>query len=340
MASWPAGKHHNGEFMEANTGEAPVAHFAAGFWRRSIAFIVDALILGIAGGLAGWVLFDTFARLGGYGRVVGFVVALAYFGVMNSALCGGQTLGKRLLGVRVVGKDGSLLPLPQSLLRYSVLGVPFFLNGAPLHATVLFSPMAYALSLVVFGGMFSILYLYVFNRRGRRSLHDLAVGSSVVMAQTPVGAAKPAEVWRVHLGVVGVLFTAAAVLPMFTGRLAQSEYFKALLVAHAAVNAEPGVKYAQVSHNTTFRSEGPNVESVIALVNLAQRRVDDAPFAKRIAEVILAKDPKAAATSAIHVTLVYGYDLGIASSWRSQSYRFAPEALVAGGSAAASGSAK
>lgn len=44
---------------------------------------------------------------------------------------------------------------------------------------------------------------------------------------------------------------------------------------------------------------------------------------------------QAAAMSAIQVTLVYGYDLGIASSWRSTSYRFAPKALAAGGGVSA-----
>ncbi|GAB3097721.1 RDD family protein [Lysobacter terrae] len=326
--------------MEVSTEETPVAApCAAGFWRRSIAFIVDALVLGIVGALAGWALFDEFARMGGYGRALGFVVALAFFGVMNSALCGGQTLGKRLLGVRVVGKGGSLLSLPQSLLRYTVLGVPFFLNGAPLDTTVLLSPMGYVLSLVIFGGMLSILYLYVFNRHGRRSLHDLVVGSSVVTALTPVATVRPAKVWGVHLVVVGLLLAAATAVPAFTGRLARSEYFKDLLVAYEAVNAEPGVKYAQVSHNTAFRSGSPNVQSVVVQVNLAERRVDDRPFAKHIAEVILANDKKAAAMSAIHVTLVYGYDLGISSSWRAKSYQFAPEALAAG-RAAASGSAE
>lgn len=325
--------------MEVSIGEAPVAApCAAGFWRRSGAFVVDGLVLGTVGALAGWVLFDVFARMGGYGRALGFVVALAYFGVMNSALCGGQTLGKRLLGVRVAGKDGALLALPQSLLRYSVLGVPFFLNGAPFDSTVLLSPMGYVLSLLIFGGMFSILYLYLFNRHGRRSLHDLAVGSSVVTAQTPVAAVRPVPVWRVHLAVVGVLMAAAAAVPAFTGQLAQSDYFKDLLVAHEAVNAEPGVQYAQVMHNTAFGT--PNVESVTAQVNLSERRVDDSAFAEHIAKVILANDKKAAAMSAIHVTMVYGYDLGIASSWRSKGYQFAPEALAAGGGGAAAGSAK
>ncbi|MBZ4039100.1 RDD family protein [Novilysobacter selenitireducens] len=327
--------------MELSTGEAPVSEpGAAGFWRRSIAFVVDALVLGIIGALAGWALFDEFARMGGYGRVIGFIVALAFFGVMNSALCQGQTLGKRLLGVRVVGRNGSLLSLPQSLLRYSVLGIPFFLNGAPFDAEMLFSPMGYVLSLVIFGGMLSILYLYVFNRRGRRSLHDLVVGSSVVTAQTPVAMVRPVPVWRVHLAVVAVLLAAATAVPALTGRLAQSNSFKDLLLAYEAINALHGVQHAQLTHNTAFRSGSPNVESVVAQVNLAEERVNDGAFAEHIAEVILAKDKKAGAMSAIHVTLVYGYDLGISSSWRAKSYQFAPDALAAGGGASTPESAK
>lgn len=326
--------------MELSTDHTPVS-YAAGFWRRSIAFLVDALVLGLVGALAGWALFDVFARMGGYARVVEFAAALAFFGVMNSALFGGQTLGKRLLKVRVAGKDGALLSLPHSLLRYTVLGVPFFLNGAPFDSAVLFSPMEYVLSLLIFGGMLSILYLYVFNRHGRRSLHDLVVGSSVVSAQTPIAAVRPQPVWRVHLAVVGVLLIAAAIVPAFTGRLAQGELFKDLLVAHEAVNAEPGVQNAQLAHNTSFRSGSANVQSAVAQVRLAEARVDDGAFAEHIARVILANDRKAAAMSTIQVTLVYGYDLGIASSWRTHSYQFDPNALAAGGrTAVASGSAK
>lgn len=322
--------------MEVSTGEAPVAApCAAGFWRRSLAFVVDGLVLGVVGAGAGWLAFDVFASWGGYGRAVGFVVALAYFGVMNSALFGGQTLGKRLLEVRVVGKDGTLLSLPQSLLRYAVLGVPFFLNGAQFNTAVLFSAASYVLSLLVFGGMFSILYLYVFNRHGRRSLHDLAVGSSVVTAASPIAAVRPSPVWRVHLVVVGLLLVAAAAVPAFTGRLVQGEYFKDLLVAYEAVNAEPGVQSAQISHSTAFRSGSPNVESVVALVILAESRTDDAAFAEHIAKVIFANDKKAATKSAIHVTLVYGFDLGIASSWRSQAYQFKPDDLAGAGAGAA-----
>ncbi|CAD2257299.1 RDD family protein [Xanthomonas arboricola] len=309
--------------------EVDTAPGAAGFWRRSAAFLVDCLVLGMAGALAGWALLDVFVRMGGYGRLVGFFVALTYFGVMNSVLCKGQTLGKRLLGVRVAGKDDALLALPQSLLRYSVLGVPFFLNGAQFDRDVLLSPLQHVLTLLIFGGTLSILYLYLFNRRGRRSLHDLAVGSSVVTAQTPLAAVGPMPVWRVHLVVVAVLMIAAAAVPAFTGQLAQSDYFKDLLAAHEAVSAEPGVQSARVVHNTVFGT--PNVESVVVQVNLSERRIDDKALGEHIARVVLANDKKAAAMSAIRVTLVYGYDLGIASSWRSMGYQFAPKALAAAG---------
>lgn len=321
-----------GGCMEVSTGEAPVAvSYTAGFWRRSAAFIVDVLLLGIVGVLVGWALFDVFARMGGYGRLLGFAVALSYFGVMNSALCGGQTLGKRLLGVRVVGKDGALLTLPQSLLRYSVLGIPFFLNGAPFNSEVMLSPLSYVLSLLVMGGIVSIFYLYLFNRKGRRSLHDLAVGSTVVAVSAPLGVVRPAPVWRVHLAVVGVLLLAAAIMPVFTSRWVQSDTFKDILAAYAAVVAEPGVQNAQLTRNTIFRSGGPNDEVVVASVQLSEARTDDAAFAEHIAKLIVRNDPKAREVSVIHVQLVYGYDLGFAHGTRSHNYRFAPETLDSAG---------
>ncbi|MBB4724611.1 RDD family protein [Xanthomonas euvesicatoria] len=316
--------------MDVSTGEAAVVPpSAAGFWRRLAAFIVDCLVLAAIGILAGVVLADVFVRMGGYARLLGFFIALAYFGVMNSGRCGGQTLGKRLLGLRVVGKHGALLTLPQSLLRYSVLGVPFFLNGAQIGRSTSTSAIDYVLSLLIFGGTLAILYLYVFNRQGRRSLHDLAVGSSVVMAAFPVAAVRPMPIKRVHLIVVCVLMAAAAALPALTGQLAERDDYKDLLVAHKAIIAESGVQSAMVVHNTTLGP--PNVESVVVRVNLSERRIEDIALAERLAKLVIANDKKAAAMSAIHVTMIYGYDLGIASSWSSRSYQFTPEALQASG---------
>ena len=98
------------------------------------------MLLGIIGIVAGLIFYDSFVRLGGWGRLIGLGVVLPYFGVLNSRIGAGQTLGKRLLKVRVVGVGGAPLPVPRSLLRTTVLAVPWFLNGAPFPADLLGAP--------------------------------------------------------------------------------------------------------------------------------------------------------------------------------------------------------
>src|SRR5262245_3395670 len=108
---------------------APERPPIAGFWRRLAAFVVDGLILAVPAMLLGFALFNWAASLGQAGRLIGFVVALLYFGLLNSRLGGGQTLGKRLLGIRVTDRNGAPLSPLRAILRYLVLAVPYFLNG-------------------------------------------------------------------------------------------------------------------------------------------------------------------------------------------------------------------
>src|SRR5262245_42517816 len=114
----------------STTNESNAARPIAGFWRRLGAFFLDCLALGVLGGAIGFFLNDTFASLGPWGRLLGFLVALIYFGIFNSRISGGQTLGKRLLSVKVVAKDGTSLSVSKSFLRFLPLGVPWFLNNA------------------------------------------------------------------------------------------------------------------------------------------------------------------------------------------------------------------
>ena len=79
----------------------------------------------------------------------------------------GQTLGKRILGLRVVGNtDGQLLPLWKLLIRYfTVLG---------LLAISALVPGAIVLLLVL--AVIDLLFMFTSKRR---CLHDLLVGSTV-----------------------------------------------------------------------------------------------------------------------------------------------------------------
>ncbi|MDY6867802.1 MAG: RDD family protein [Chloroflexota bacterium] len=139
-----------------------------GFWRRIGALVVDIIILGVVGFGLGLVFGELFIDLGSWGRLVGFGIALLYFGLLNSSVGNGQTLGKRLLSIRVVDEGNNTIGLPRSFARYFVLGLPLFLNGIHVGGGAI-SYLVYPLSIIIFGGGLAIVYLYVFNRVTRRS---------------------------------------------------------------------------------------------------------------------------------------------------------------------------
>lgn len=300
-----------------------------GFWRRIGALFIDTLVLGIFGYVVGLFLEDTFVQLGGWGRLIGFAVSITYFGVMNSSLSNGQTIGKKILNIKVVDSTNSTISLPKSFLRYSFLAVPFSLNGAQITNEALLSYLMYPLSFIIFGGIFSISYLYVFNRITRQSLHDLVVGTYVVNAE--VSSEELTSVWKPHLGVVAGLFIAAALVPAFTSDLAKSEPFKGLLATQEAINSNESVKYAGVTEgSSTFTSSDSGITTT-TYVNtqafLYKNNVDDSDTAKQLAQTIIKTYPESLNKNLIQVTLTYGYDIGIASKWNSYNHQFNPQEL-------------
>jgi uncharacterized RDD family membrane protein YckC len=130
--------------------------------KRFGAFILDAMGLGIVLGI---VLVLTplggniFAADGG-GYVQGLIFAIAtvaYFALMEAA--SGQTVAKRLLGIKVVSEDGSPVSIQQAVIRRVpfVVGnvLPTFIGG-----------------LVSFGLTLAILITAIQDQVAHQGLHD------------------------------------------------------------------------------------------------------------------------------------------------------------------------
>ncbi|KGJ93507.1 RDD family protein [Thalassotalea sp. ND16A] len=300
-----------------------------GFWRRVGALFIDSLILGAVGFTLGLFLENTFVQLGGWGRLIGFAISITYFGFMNSSIFNGQTFGKKILGIKVVDSTNSTIRLSKSLLRYSFLAIPFSLNGAQFTNEALLSYLMYPLSLIVFGGLFSISYLYIFNRVTRQSLHDLIVGTYVV--NSDVSEQNLGEVWRPHLIVISCLFILAGLLPVFTSDLAQSEPFKGLLSSQEAISSNTSVKFASVVEGATTFTSSNTGSSTTTYVNtqafLYQNSVDDIELAQQLAQTIISSYPESINKNVIQVTLTYGYDIGIWSQWNSYNHAFNPNEI-------------
>jgi uncharacterized RDD family membrane protein YckC len=304
-----------------------------GFWRRLAAFALDSVILSVPAIVVGFALFDFFASFGQAGRLLGAVIVLAYCGALNSRIGGGQTVGKRLLGLRVVNRLGEPIGFARACLRTTILGLPWFLNG--LYLKTAFDPemqipfdqtvVLVLLGLVVFGGGGAIVYLFIFNRATRQSLHDLAVGTFVIRASSPAGAIT-SSIWRIHLAIVGclsVLVVLAGVSADYWGQRLLGDNLRPLLAIQRSLLALPDVRSASVTlvYDLGQREERPRLA---ASVVLAERPAIWESVATKYAAVVLREDPDAKLAPKIIIELVYGFDLGIASGTRKVSGNFTP----------------
>jgi uncharacterized RDD family membrane protein YckC len=292
------------------------------FWRRIAALLLDGLVLGLIGLLAGSLLFDWFSDLGHAGRIVGFIVALIYFGILNSTLGGGQTLGKRIMKIEVVDHSGChVLPLKSSL-RFLILGLPFFINGA-----VTGPPLAVDVAIVIiFGGGGTLVYLFLFNGKTRQSLHDLACGTFVVEKARAEATPIP-TIWRGHLVIAAALFVVVLAAPALIPRVKNTGAFPELLALRKRILATDRFSDAGVfrGKNWTLATGARQETAYLAVtVRLKRRPSEFESSAAQVASLVLATYPESKQQDFLVVTAGYGYDIGIARAWISRRFQRSP----------------
>ena len=136
----------------------------AGFWIRAVAAVIDFAVFAIVksslGILAARVLrLDIDGAAGVRGAIGACAVLFVVLYVVILHVLEGQTLGKLIVRIRVVGADGAPPALGASLLRF----------------------IGYGISLLPFGFGFFMAAL----RTDRRSLHDLLAGTRVERLGVP-----------------------------------------------------------------------------------------------------------------------------------------------------------
>jgi uncharacterized RDD family membrane protein YckC len=307
----------------------------AGFWRRLVAFLVDLLILGAPTLVFGLALFRWAASLGEGGRLIGFFVALLYFGLLNSHIGGGQTPGKRLLGIRVIRRDGKALSTMRSILRFLVIAVPYFLNGLWFNGdtapTDLLQYLLFALLIfVVFGGLGAIAYLFVFNQRTRQSLHDLAAGSFVVRG-SPTVVPDGLSIARLHLIIVGCWL--ALIMPGFAIYAMHDYSVRETLQPRdeLRVTIKKQLGLRQVKMEMGIRSvitlRGASTTSFLQVDAWPDDKIDDLnALLPSIASIVLDRLPDLLGNQLLIVQAHRKFDLGIAA-W-TNSYREAHDAAA------------
>jgi len=295
--------------------------------RRLFAFVIDVVVLVVVGALLGLLLHEQLVRAGGWGRVIGFAIVVGYFGAANSSLFGGHTLGKAVTGIRVVGVDGEPISLPRSLARGAILWIPYFLNEATL-GTWAGTPWGGSLfAVLVVGGTFALVYLFVFNGPSRRSLHDLVVGSMVVVRPSSIEASEY-PVASLHLAVVGLVVIVSVCAPLVLYQSANAAPLLSVLAAADSVASEAGAHATHVGMGSVRWSTMGGVsgaETYLQVqITLRSRKADLDKLGNQIVSAIFATYHQAESRDVIAVQFRYGFDLGIWSWWWTEPKQFAP----------------
>ncbi len=287
--------------------------------------------------------FETFSRLGSWGPLIGFFLALPYFAILDSSVGNGQTLGKRLLHVQVIGGNGAPISFWRSTVRYTVFAVPYFLDEMLLPTTRTPWLVTTLVSIMVFGLGGATLYLVTFNRHTRQGIHDLAVGSYVAEANKD-GLLKIEPIWRVHWAILGLLlivyFLGTGVLG---DKLAQWGPFPQLLIDVRAVEGMEGVQAAGVQDlNQTDYGSGEKKKILVINVywsgqsrdkqvftsngvgNINDNWTDKQAFADQVGKLIINQDPTVRDRDLLKIVVIRGYNLGIAHAQVSYYYQHTP----------------
>jgi uncharacterized RDD family membrane protein YckC len=295
----------------------------AGFWRRLFALFIDGILLAIVGMVIGAAFYPQLVEMGQSGRLIGAAITLVYYGVLNSGWGGGATLGKRMLGLRVVRRDGHTIGLFRSFVRTVIFWTPFYLNGVFFQSVHIpgLPPDPRILMVVgvldvaaVFVGTFLIFYLYLFNARTRQSLHDLIAGTFVVRAE-PADAPVAVHVWKGHLivALLLVLLLSGGTFWIYKSRVSftgAGTTLEQLTALQHAVGARPGVGAVQAQTSTFVTTSGKQT----ALILVVRMRVIPPSLdavENDVATTVLKTDPTILGQQNLSVKVVYGYELGI-----------------------------
>jgi uncharacterized RDD family membrane protein YckC len=109
--------------MAAAAPAAAVTGAKAGFWIRVVAFIIDSILIAVVNAIIAAILSSSTTGRSGIQTLLG-IIYFAYFW-SSSSPWPGQTVGDKLLNLRVIRTDGSDLTLVQAFIRYVGLFISF-----------------------------------------------------------------------------------------------------------------------------------------------------------------------------------------------------------------------
>lgn len=154
------------------------------FFRRIFAFLIDYLfVFSICFGICN-LFFNQLIVIDNYCILIGFFIFILYFGLLNSKITKGQTLGKKIFKIKTVDKNNNFIFLNKSLIRSILIFINLiFINNIYIFTDIVnkANDTAFGISLFV---LLSNILLFLLNAPSRKLLHDIILNTVVVDEKT------------------------------------------------------------------------------------------------------------------------------------------------------------
>lgn len=292
--------------------------------RRVLALSIDGLILAVVGAIIGYSFIDTIVSLGGWGRLVGFTIAFTYFTILNSKIGNGQTIGKRILKIRVLQINGNYAQLKQSALRSFTLLTPYFLNGAAIDTIKIGTVLNVIISFAVFGVGISIIYLVLATKYLRQGTHDLVASTIVVNNNVNEFNSIP-KVKGIHKYIVIAILSISALLPFIAQSVMEINDLGYLQKMYSTVGIISQSSNVGINDNTSTMNGKTTKSLIISVHSKFSPNQNDSltnKFVNKIATSIFSEFPEARQRDYMNIVVIYGFDLGIYSSKISTNFNY------------------
>ena len=276
-----------------------------------------------------WLFQHYFVSLGLMGELVGFGIGLVYFGYFNSHLASGQTIGKRILRIRVVDSEYATLSVSKSLVRFCVFVIPLFINTYWfMHLD--FGTWSYAVvTFLILGIFLSTLYLCLFNWGTKQVFHDLLVGTYVVKAfenKRELG-----QLSSVHLWVIVAIFIGSALFHALQKNWLPMEQFTQMQEASLMLQSELDVKPRRlvIGLNKDYSDKQVSETSYLGIyIKQEEKALNSSVLARKIAIKLVNNYPELADKDSIDVHFIEGFDIFLLSMYSKHTYSFKPSELI------------
>lgn len=291
--------------------------FLSGFWTRVWALLIDSLILGILGFILGFPFENFFISLGESAKLIGWIISLAYFSILNSKLNNGQTLGKKIMKIQVTDIEGKTIDLKTSFLRSLVLTTPFFLNGFKIPGSDAFSVINIIQSIIIFASGLGIIVFYIFNKETRQSLHDIITKTYVVRGHRNHAVTMMLPLKKLPFYLTGGLLFLIIITSLYNFN-SDSE-IKELIPVYEKISQQNHVLRATISMNYFPPNKKP-VYTISIKTDQKQKFNDDMdndPVVKKAVETFISSNIYKTDQSILNVVIGSGFDIGIARQYYS-----------------------